>query len=557
MRTKLLFAAIVSLVLTLLALRSGEVWGEGIGVAPTATAVPTEAIEKEGLPSVQFSESSFVVREGAVRADGVSSQSKEGFRLSGRLGRFASSLRRAMRSVAVKEWAGCCSALPPQYLFDSVATITVTLSATSSQTVTVDYATGGGTATAGVDYPFTRGRLTFAPGQTGKSFQIPIVDDALDEPDEGVVLALGNPDKARLGERSEAALTIIDYLPRVRFSSSAFEVEEGAGSALITATLNVAPEKTVKVNCNIRGNTLLSSTLVFTGGQTVCNLEVPISDDLTGDAGETVLLTLSNPENAALGSPGAASLTFVSAPLPTATRVPVTRRVPTATPTVTPTPDPCQPIAGESYGRMSALSARTDRPAAIHPDLNLTLRGYEPFTAERKLIYYTDSGGDTRAPQLFGLFADNRLPVFSGVYRVNDWDWKRNSRGGVIANWDATLVGVATTPGETLHVPDSGREIGRGYEALVLYADPERITLKYTPDDNVEKGYTIHVENICVDQNLLALYQALDKARRVELPALRARQPFGRARGSETLVAIRDSGSFMDPRSHNDWWRGR
>ena len=113
-------------------------------------------------------------------------------------------------------------------------------------------------------------------------------------------------------------------------------------------------------------------------------------------------------------------------------------------------------------------------------------------------------------------------------------------------------MGVAT--GETLYLPDSGYDIGSGYEALVLYASEERITLKYTREDNVKEGYTIHVENVCVEPSLLALYRERNEAGRGDLPALRAGQPFGRARGAEIGVAIRDTGSFMDPRSRYDWW---
>ena len=40
----------------------------------------------------------------------------------------------------------------------------------------------------------------------------------------------------------------------------------------------------------------------------------------------------------------------------------------------------------------------------------------------------------------------------------------------------------------------------------------------------------------------------------MQLPALRAEQAFGRARGDEIMVSIRDTGSFMDPRSRKDWW---
>jgi hypothetical protein len=170
----------------------------------------------------------------------------------------------------------------------------------------------------------------------------------------------------------------------------------------------------------------------------------------------------------------------------------------------------------------------TDRPAEEHADLNLALRGYELTNAFKGLVDYT-GGGEPKAPQLPGLFADDRTGIFSNVYQVYDWDWGCNCRGELLTNWPVTLAGLEVTAGETIQVPDSGYAIGSGYEVLVLYASTERITLKYTRDDNVISGYTLHVENVCVDPNLLALYG----------------------------VAIRDNGTFMDPRSRNDWWRGR
>jgi hypothetical protein len=120
-----------------------------------------------------------------------------------------------------------------------------------------------------------------------------------------------------------------------------------------------------------------------------------------------------------------------------------------------------------------------------------------------------------------------------------------------------TLAELATTPGEPLRVPDSGYSIGSGYEALVLYAAPDRITLKYTRTDNVVHGYTLHLEGLCVDPTLLDLYRSWNAAGRGQLPALQSGQALGRAAGNTVGVAIRDSGAFMDPRSRKDWWRGR
>jgi LysM repeat protein len=225
-----------------------------------------------------------------------------------------------------------------------------------------------------------------------------------------------------------------------------------------------------------------------------------------------------------------------------------------------PTPEPTEPppgeIVGESYGHFSVNSDPTDPPAAEHPDLNLAMRGYEPISAYKGLVHY---GGatDPNAPQLPGLFADNRTATFSTVYQVGGWDWERKRRGSLVTNPEVTMAGLAVTPGETIHVPRSGYSIGGGYEVLVLYATPERITLKYTPDDHVIWGYTLHVENIYVEPRLLALYQSWNEAGRGRLPALRAGQAFGRARGDEIGVVIRDRGAFMDPRSRKDWWQGR
>jgi hypothetical protein len=238
---------------------------------------------------------------------------------------------------------------------------------------------------------------------------------------------------------------------------------------------------------------------------------------------------------------------------------------PPPSPTPPPTPpipapgvgvDPCASIPGESYGTLPIVGRPTDRPAAQHGDLNLALRGYNITTAARGLI---NIGGPTdhQAPQLAGLFEDKRTPAIKNVYRVNNWDWGRNARSGPVTEFEVTLAGFAVTPGETIHVPDSGYSIGQGYEVLVLYADTNRITLKYTGEDSVVNGYAVQVEGVCVEPSLLALYQQMNAAGRGRLPALRAGQAFGRARGNEIQAAIRDTGRFMDPRTRKDWWRGR
>ena len=83
----------------------------------------------------------------------------------------------------------------------------VTLSRAAAGPVTVDYATRDGSARAGEDYTAASGTLTFATGESSKTVEIAVLDDARDEGGETFVLALSNASGARL-EDAEATGTI-------------------------------------------------------------------------------------------------------------------------------------------------------------------------------------------------------------------------------------------------------------------------------------------------------------------------------------------------------------
>jgi hypothetical protein len=257
------------------------------------------------------------------------------------------------------------------------------------------------------------------------------------------------------------------------------------------------------------------------------------------------------------------SPTRTRTPLPTATRTTIPTRTPSVTATSVITNNIsagasvalASPIAGEAYHLTRVFSAALNRPAASHPDYNLSVRGFASTTNTLKLVDI-DGPYDSSAPQLAGLFNDNRAPTFTTLYQVFDWNADCNCRGALLTTYDVTMASVAASAGEILRVPPSGYNLGEGFEVLVLYADTERITLKYTREDSIEGGYALYLEGIGVDPNLLALYRQANNSGRGDLPALYERQAFGRANGSEIKFVIRD-GAFMDPRSRKDWWRGK
>ena len=83
----------------------------------------------------------------------------------------------------------------------------VTLNRAADGTVTVDYATADGTATAGADYTAVSGTLTFDAGETAKTVNVTVLDDAHDDTEETLTLTLSNATGARIRD-GEATGTI-------------------------------------------------------------------------------------------------------------------------------------------------------------------------------------------------------------------------------------------------------------------------------------------------------------------------------------------------------------
>ncbi len=89
-------------------------------------------------------------------------------------------------------------------------TVNVTRAGDTSGSATVRYSTQPDTASQRTDYTTAVGTLRFAPGETAKSFQVLLTDDALVEGSETLTLALSDPTGAGLGSPNAALLNIVD-----------------------------------------------------------------------------------------------------------------------------------------------------------------------------------------------------------------------------------------------------------------------------------------------------------------------------------------------------------
>jgi len=194
------------------------------------------------------------------------------------------------------------------------ATFTVNLSDASTQTVSVNYATANDTAIAGSDYTAKSGTLSFNPGQTSKTFSVPIIGDTLDETNETFKVNLSQANNATIAD-GQGIGTIIDnddstpVLSQLSINNvSVTEGDSGTKNATFTVNLSDASTQTVSVNYATANDTAIagsdytakSGTLSFNPGQTSKTFSVPILGDTTVEGNETFKVNLSQASNATI-----------------------------------------------------------------------------------------------------------------------------------------------------------------------------------------------------------------------------------------------------------------
>ena len=117
----------------------------------------------------------------------------------------------------------------------ATATITATLSYASAQNVTVNLQDSGGTATLTNDYTRSGLSITIPAGSLTGSVTVTSAQDALDEDDETVVIAILNASKATVSG-SSVTITILDDdgAPTVTLSGGGQINTEAGGTATVT-----------------------------------------------------------------------------------------------------------------------------------------------------------------------------------------------------------------------------------------------------------------------------------------------------------------------------------
>jgi Calx-beta domain/FG-GAP-like repeat len=193
------------------------------------------------------------------------------------------------------------------------ANATLALSRATGVNVTVAYATGGGTATAGTDYTAATGVVTFPPGALTRPLALSVLGDIVDEPNETFQVTLSAPSGATLGD-GQATVTITDDDPQPVLRLSDCAVAEGTGgSSLCAMSATISGPSAFAIGADLSSAsgtatsgidfTPYSGSVVFAPGQTApVPVGVGVVSDATVEADETFVMNVSNVTNAALGA---------------------------------------------------------------------------------------------------------------------------------------------------------------------------------------------------------------------------------------------------------------
>jgi Domain of unknown function (DUF4347)/Legume lectin domain/PA14 domain/Calx-beta domain/Glucose / Sorbosone dehydrogenase len=205
---------------------------------------------------------------------------------------------------------------------DGVATVRFDRIGGSDGYATVNYNTGNDTARGGQDFTAVAGNVTFAPGETTKSVDIVILNDAVVEGNEIFNVALGETAGAGLGTSRTTNITILDDDGASVFnlSRTTYAVNEDVAGGAAVITVQRSGDTTIAATVNYTTTagtatagadyTTTTGTLNFAVGEVSKIFAVPIINDTVAEANETVTITLSAPVSGTLGVAATGVLTI-------------------------------------------------------------------------------------------------------------------------------------------------------------------------------------------------------------------------------------------------------
>ena len=204
----------------------------------------------------------------------------------------------------------------------------------SNSTVTVNYTTVDGSATAGTDYAQKSGTLSFAPGETVKNIPVSLLDPAGSAPARSFSIQLSSPTNATIADATGTVVIgahggTVQAQPLISLGPD-MVVGAGDGYVDVPVTLSAPSNSIVTVSAYSSNGTAIGSngagtgvdflcpysscnsgTVTFAPGQTTATLRVVLLQDLSNVSQRSFTVNLSGPTGGTVAR-GAANITITS-----------------------------------------------------------------------------------------------------------------------------------------------------------------------------------------------------------------------------------------------------
>lgn len=188
-----------------------------------------------------------------------------------------------------------------------IAMLPITITGVVSSDASVSISVTPVAPASPADLGATPTSLVIAAGATTASVAIPIVDDAVNEADETVLVSLFSPSGATLGD-AVATLTISDDDPLPSVTLGDRSVSEGVGAASLPWTLTGLGSRAIDLTVSVQPVAPATAadldsaptSLVIPPGATSGVLTLPVLDDDLNEPAESIEVQLSSPNFATL-----------------------------------------------------------------------------------------------------------------------------------------------------------------------------------------------------------------------------------------------------------------
>ncbi|MEI6210434.1 MAG: Calx-beta domain-containing protein, partial [bacterium] len=227
------------------------------------------------------------------------------------LGTHSNLLVTLLESKAGLAWVSTnATTTEPAAGYTNLLTLTLTRTGNTNGTNSVAWGTADITTQSGTDYIATNGTVTFLPGETNATVDVPILGDGVAEGNERFTVALSNADERAVLRNTNVTVRLLDSDAVFQFIQSTANIPETSNTVMLTVTRSGSTNTTMTVRVSTTNGTAAAGSrytatnglVTFAAGVSNRTIGVAILNGTTVDADQTFTVMLSEASTGTVGT---------------------------------------------------------------------------------------------------------------------------------------------------------------------------------------------------------------------------------------------------------------